>query len=109
MATTEILERPTKEKTIKTATAPAEIRKLMQEHDIAFVDLRLTDLRGKEHHVTLPQSKVDENLFKNGKVFDGSSIAGSCIINKSDLVLRPDVSSAVVDVFCEYPTLNLRC
>ena len=106
---TEVMERSVKERTTKTSAFPAEIKKMMQEHDIEFVDLRFTDLRGKEHHVTLPKSKVDESLFRHGKVFDGSSLAGWCIIHKSDLVLRPDVSTAVVDVFCEHPTLIVRC
>lgn len=105
MATdTATLERETENKTM-----PVDIKKMIQDQDIQFADLRFTDLRGTEHHVTLPVNKVDEMLFQKGKVFDGSSIAGWCEINKSDLVLVPDASSAVVDVFCEQPTLNLRC
>ncbi len=88
---------------------PAHIKKMLEEHKIEFVDLRFCDLRGKEHHVTIPKSKVDDNLFKHGKVFDGSSIAGWCMINKSDLVLVPDTSTAILDPFCEVPTLNVRC
>ncbi len=92
-----------------TGTVPAKIKKMMQEQTIEFVDLRFTDLRGTEHHVTLPANKIDDNFFKYGKVFDGSSISGWCQINKSDLVLMPDAETAVVDIFCESPTLNLRC
>src|SRR5580765_1597689 len=88
---------------------PAEIKKLIQEHNIEFVDLRFTDLRGKEHHITIPKSKVDDDFFRYGKVFDGSSIAGWSVINKSDLVLVPDTSAAVLDPFCETATLNIRC
>ncbi len=85
------------------------VKKLIEEHEIEFVDLRFTDLRGKEHHITLPVSKVDDALLTKGKVFDGSSIAGWCMINKSDLVLLPDTSTAFVDPFTEVPTLILRC
>lgn len=88
---------------------PEIIKKLIKENKIEFVDLRFTDLRGKEHHITLPVIKVDDNLFRYGKVFDGSSIAGWCFINKSDLVLMPDENTAFVDPFCELPTLVLRC
>lgn len=88
---------------------PATIKKLIEEHKVEFVDLRFTDMRGKEHHVTIPKNKADEAFFKYGKVFDGSSIAGWCMINKSDLVLQPDTSTAVMDPFCEVPTLNIRC
>ncbi len=90
-------------------TMTVNVKKMIEEHEIEFVDLRFTDLRGKEHHVTLPIGKVDDALFKNGKVFDGSSIAGWCMINKSDLVLLPDPTTAIVDPFTEVPTLNIRC
>jgi glutamine synthetase len=85
------------------------IRKIIAEYNIEFVDLRFCDLRGKEHHVTLPQNKVDKNFFKFGKAFDGSSLCGWADINKSDLLLAPDASTAVLDLFCEHPTLIIRC
>lgn len=85
------------------------IQQLIQENEVEFVDLRFTDLRGKEHHVSLPESKVDESLFKNGKAFDGSSLCGWQEINESDLLLMLDASTAVMDPFCEVPTLNIRC
>lgn len=85
------------------------IYKLVEEHEIEFVDLRFSDLRGKEHHVTVPVSKIDDNFFKYGKAFDGSSLSGWQNINKSDLLLVPDLSTAVVDPFCEAPTLIIRC
>jgi glutamine synthetase len=87
----------------------AVVKKLIEKHNIQFVDLRFTDLRGKEHHVTIPSNKADDGFFKHGKVFDGSSIAGWSVINKSDLVLIPDETSAIVDPFCEVATLILRC
>ncbi|MES2218408.1 MAG: type I glutamate--ammonia ligase [Pseudomonadota bacterium] len=88
---------------------PASVKKMIEEHNIQFVDLRFTDLRGKEHHLTVPKEKADDHFFKYGKVFDGSSIAGWAVINKSDLVLMPDPSTAVRDPFCEIATLNIRC
>ncbi len=90
-------------------TVPETITRLLQEHQIEFVDLRFCDLRGKEHHLTLPKNKIDVAFFQHGKVFDGSSIAGWADINHSDLVLIPDATTAIVDPFCENPTLNLRC
>jgi len=85
------------------------IKKMIDEHRVEFVDLRFTDLRGKEHHVTLPSNKVDDNLFKHGKVFDGSSLSGWRLINKSDLILIPEPNSALMDPFCHAPTMILRC
>src|SRR6266704_1766990 len=80
------------------------IRKIINEYEVEFVDLRFCDLRGKEHHVTLPQNKIDENFFKYGKAFDGSSLCGWRNIDKSDLLLVPDTSTAMLDLFCELPT-----
>lgn len=87
----------------------AKINKMMQEKRVEFIDLRFTDLRGKEQHVTLVKDKIDDTFLRNGKMFDGSSIAGWCAINKSDLALIPDASTAMIDPFTEVPTLILRC
>ncbi len=92
-----------------TATMKDTIAKMIKDHEVEFVDLRFTDLRGKEHHVTLPQNKIDDSFFKYGKAFDGSSLCGWQDINKSDLLLIPDVGTAVMDPFCEMPTLIIRC
>ena len=81
----------------------------LKKNETKFVDLRFTDTLGKEQHVTLPMEVVDENLFKNGKMFDGSSIAGWKDIHESDMVLLPDPDSAVMDPFTDEPTMNIRC
>ncbi|HKS94433.1 MAG TPA: type I glutamate--ammonia ligase, partial [Gammaproteobacteria bacterium] len=60
-------------------------------------------------HVSVPAHTVSEELFEDGKMFDGSSIAGWKGINESDMILMPDADSAVIDPFFEETTLNLRC
>ena len=82
---------------------------LIKDNDVKFVDLRFTDTKGKEQHVTIPVSQIDDDFFEDGKMFDGSSIAGWKGINESDMVLMPDASSAVIDPFFESKTLNIRC
>jgi len=79
------------------------------DEGVAFVDLRFCDTTGKEQHVTIPVSMADEDFFEEGKMFDGSSIKGWKGINESDMVLMPDVSTAIIDPFMEHPTLVLRC
>jgi len=86
-----------------------KILTMMEENEVAFVDLRFTDTKGKEQHVSLPARCIDEDFLEEGKMFDGSSISGWKGINESDMVLMPDVDSAVMDPFCEDSTLNLRC
>lgn len=83
--------------------------KLIKDNDVKWVDLRFTDSRGKEQHVTLPVGEIDEDFFQDGKMFDGSSIAGWKGINESDMVMMPDDSSAVLDPFTDVATVNLRC
>ncbi|MEM7762459.1 MAG: glutamate--ammonia ligase [Pseudomonadota bacterium] len=87
----------------------ADVLKLLKESDAKFVDFRFTDTKGKEQHVTVPAHTIDEDLFEEGKMFDGSSIAGWKGINESDMILMPDTGTAVVDVFAEETTVNLRC
>jgi glutamine synthetase len=86
-----------------------KVLKMIKDEDIKFVDFRFTDTRGKEQHVTVPAHQVDEDVFENGKMFDGSSIAGWKGINESDMILMPEPETAVVDPFFDAPTLILRC
>ena len=85
------------------------IHKMIADEDVEFVDLRFCDTGGKEQHVTLPVSVIDEDFFEEGKMFDGSSIKGWKGINESDMVLMPDPDTAVMDPFMEHSTLVLRC
>ena len=82
---------------------------MLNEHEVKFVDLRFTDTKGKEQHVTIPSHQVNAEFFEEGKMFDGSSIGGWKGINESDMVLMPDASTAVIDPFYEEPTLIIRC
>ena len=85
------------------------VLEVIEKNTVKFVDLRFTDTRGKEQHITIPSPLVDEHFFKTGKMFDGSSIAGWKTINSSDMVLMPDPQTVVMDPFSAMPTLILRC
>ena len=82
---------------------------LIKEKNVNFVDLRFTDTRGKEQHVTVTVNTIDEDFFEEGKMFDGSSIAGWKGINESDMILMPEPDTAIIDPFADEITLNLRC
>ncbi|PHM62584.1 glutamate--ammonia ligase [Xenorhabdus ishibashii] len=82
---------------------------MIEEHQVKFIDLRFTDTKGKEQHITIPAHQVDEDFFEDGKMFDGSSIGGWKGINESDMVLMPDPSTAMLDPFFNDATLILRC
>ena len=87
----------------------ADVMKMIKENDVKFVDFRFTDTKGKEQHVSVPAHTIDESVFEDGKMFDGSSIEGWKGINESDMILMPDTSTAVMDPFFADPTLILRC
>ncbi len=82
---------------------------LIKKYDVKFVDLRFTDLRGKEHHITISPKCLDENFIHDGKMIDGSSIEGWQEINQADLSLTPDLNTAVLDPFFQDSTLIVRC
>jgi glutamine synthetase len=86
-----------------------KVLKMIKDNEVKFVDLRFTDTRGKEQHVSLPASAADAKFFKEGKMFDGSSIAGWKGIQESDMLLMPDADTAVMDPFMDEATLILRC
>ena len=77
--------------------------------EVKFVDLRFTDTRGKEQHVSVPISSFGDSKFTDGHYFDGSSIAGWNGIEASDMTLMPDPSTAVIDPFFAQTTLSIVC
>ena len=87
----------------------ADVLKMMKDNQVKFADLRFTDTKGKEQHVSLPAREINETMFEEGKMFDGSSISGWKGINESDMILMPEAASAVMDPFMEEPTLIIRC
>jgi len=82
---------------------------MIKENEVKWVDLRFTDTKGKEQHVTIPARDVDDSFFTDGKMFDGSSIAGWKGIEASDMVLMPEDATAVMDPFTDDATVIIRC
>jgi glutamine synthetase len=81
----------------------------IKEYDAKFIDLRFTDILGKEQHISVPVSAIDDDLIEHGKMFDGSSFRGWQHIHESDLALIPDLSSILLDPFYQDNTLIIRC
>jgi len=86
-----------------------DVLKAIKDNDIKYVDFRFTDPRGKWQHVTFDQTMIDEDIFAEGTMFDGSSIAGWKAINESDMTLMPDPSTATIDPFFAASTLSIVC
>lgn len=85
------------------------VLKLIKDEDIAYVDIRFTDPRGKIQHVTVMSDLVDEDFLDEGFMFDGSSISGWKGIEASDMKLMVDTDSAYIDPFYAEKTLCVHC
>ena len=86
-----------------------QVLELIKDKEVKFVDLRFTDPRGKMQHVTMDIGVVDEDMFAEGVMFDGSSIAGWKAINESDMTLMPDPDTSHIDPFFAQTTLAIFC
>ena len=90
-------------------TTAADILKQIKDEDIKFLDLRFTDPRGKMQHLTMDVGMVDEDMFADGVMFDGSSIAGWKAINDSDMTLVLDPETVHMDPFFAQSTMVIFC
>ena len=86
-----------------------DVLQMVKDHDVKFVDLRFTDTRGKEQHVSVPAKYVGLDKFEEGHAFDGSSIAGWKGIQASDMLLMPDPATAYLDPFMDENTIVITC
>jgi len=90
-------------------TSAKDVMKMIADNEVKFIDLRFTDTKGKEQHVSVPTKAFGDDKFTDGHAFDGSSIAGWKGIESSDMLLMPDPVSARMDPFREENTLVLTC
>lgn len=90
-------------------SSSAKALKFIKDNEIEFVDFRFTDTKGKWQHTTYHASNVDEDLFSDGVMFDGSSIAGWKEINESDMILMPDADTIFIDPFTAQNTAIIFC
>src|SRR6202162_3611781 len=91
------------------AMSANDVMKMNKDKEVKFVDLRFTDTRGKEQHVSVPVKAFTMDKFESGHFFDGSSIAGWKSIEASDMLLMPDADTARMDPFTDEPVLNISC
>ncbi len=91
------------------AKTPADVVKLIKDKGIKAVDLRFMDFPGVQQHFCVPAHVIEEDVFKDGLGFDGSSIRGWQAINESDMLVIPDPETAFVDPFTKEPTLVMIC
>ena len=83
-----------------------EIMQLIREQNIQMVDFKMVDINGQYRHVTIPARNFSEETMKSGIGFDASNY-GYAVVEKSDMVFIPDPDTAVIDPFCQIPTLSM--
>jgi len=86
-----------------------DVFRTVKEKDIEFIDLKFTDLFGSMLHLTIPVECFDQDIFREGIGFDASSVRGFQKIHESDMILKPDPSSMILDPFMDDPTLSFFC
>ncbi len=86
-----------------------EVKAAIEKYAAKFVDLRFTDILGKEQHITVPVSAVNDEMLESGKMIDGSSFKGWQKIHQSDLALMPEVDTIKHDPFYQESTIFMRC
>lgn len=88
------------------ARTAKEFMDMIHEQDIKMIDFKIVDINGQYRHVTIPASQFTEDTLKEGIGFDASNY-GYAVVEKSDMVFIPDLDTAIVDPFCEIPTLSV--
>lgn len=71
-----------------------------------MVDFKMVDINGQYRHVTILAEDFSEDTMKYGIGFDASNY-GYAVVEKSDMVFLPDPDTAVIDPFCQVPTLTI--
>jgi len=92
-----------------TLTTAKDVLAFAKEKGVKIVDFKFVDLPGTWQHFSATTDELNEELFVEGIGFDGSSIRGFQAIHESDMLLLPDPTTAVIDPFCQVPTLSLVC
>ena len=88
------------------ARTAEEFMSLIKEQGIKMIDFKIVDINGQYRHVTIPASQFTADTLKDGIGFDASNY-GYAVVEKSDMVFIPDLDTAIVDPFCEIPTLSV--
>ncbi len=83
-----------------------EIIELIKKENIQMIDFKMVDINGQYRHVTIPACSFDESVMEKGIGFDASNY-GYAVVEKSDMVFIPDPETAMIDPFCEIPTLTI--
>ena len=83
-----------------------DVIRMIADNGIQMVDFKMVDIAGQYRHVTIPAQHFNEDTMRDGIGFDASNY-GYAVVEKSDMVFIPDPDTALIDPFCEIPTLSM--
>lgn len=78
------------------------------KHEVAFVSFRITDLKGTWHQISYNYKRLPKDFVK-GLPFDGSSVPAWQPIDKSDMMIMPDIETTFLDPFTADVTAVVIC
>jgi glutamine synthetase len=67
-----------------------------EQNKVKIIDLKVVDMKGRWHRLSITKEKLSPDLMEKGIGFDGSSY-GFLTVEKSDMVMIPDVSTCYLD------------
>jgi glutamine synthetase len=85
-----------------------KVKIIIEENELKTIDLKYSDLVGNWYHISFPSRRL-EHVIKHGIPFDGSSIPGMRSVESGDMLLLPDLNTAIIDPFTKFPTLRMLC
>ena len=86
-----------------------EVLKFVKAQSIEMVDLKVVDLCGRWHHITIPASQLSKSTFTDGIGIDASSYPGYKKVAAGDMKIIPDNSTRIIDPFHDLKTLSIVC
>ena len=75
-----------------------------KKESIEVIDFKVVDMKGRWHRLSITSQKLEPSIMEKGIGFDGSSY-GFLTVEKSDMVMIPDVTSCYVDSFKDHKTI----
>lgn len=83
-----------------------DVLTMCNENGVKIAQFKMTDIDGRWRHLSIPIERLTEKTMEFGIGFDGSNY-GYAPIESSDMVFVPDLDSAVIDPFCDVPTVSM--
>ncbi|XMB87153.1 type I glutamate--ammonia ligase [Mycoplasmatota bacterium WC44] len=72
---------------------------------VEVIDFKVVDMKGRWHRLSITSQKLTPDIMQKGIGFDGSSY-GFLTVEKSDMVMIPDVGTSYIDCHKDHKTIT---